>query len=201
MTTPAPQPPTPDLEAQIRAAEQRVIAADRDWQRHTEALVVSARGQAGRAVTLGGLGLASTVAGALLLRWRLSSRSKAREKLLVRALNKIGWPRDVAPKPVAVPPVMRSTVLMSVLATVGTLLGAAARTGLKLPAKPGVASVVMSVVMPMLKRWLSSRTQAAPVRPAVPVRPMLPVPASMPMQPVAPVSPVSPRQPPGPRPG
>ncbi len=168
-----------DLDTLIREAELRVVEADRAWQRHGEQLSVSLRSHAGTASKVGiwgGVGLAVAAVGTGLLRWRAKSRARAEAKTVVGRAKGLaqGLAKGVADKwagltgqpaqAAASAPLPRrptSRVWELVVTTVGLLLGAAARTGLKSSSSSkgtGVTPLVLSLGLPMLRRWLGSQS-------------------------------------------
>lgn len=165
---------TTDLDTLIRQAELRVVAVDRDWQRHGDQLAVALRGHAGTASKVGlwgGMGLAVAAVGTGLLRWRSKARARAEAKTVAGRAKGLaqGLAKGVADKwagfssattQAPVPPRRpTSRAWELVISTLGLLLGAAARTGLKGTAssRPGVAPLLFSVGLPMVSRWWRSQ--------------------------------------------
>ncbi len=162
---------TPDLETQIRDAEQRVVAADRDWRRHNDAMAEALRGKAGRAAKVGSAGVGVAVVGlvtTLLLRKRLSAKARrARDdRFFAETIARLRQPSSARSRESALPvpaPVAKAPRWHAALAAVGTLIGAAATAGLGLR-RPGARgggffSMLMGVAMPLLTRWLRGRDQ------------------------------------------
>lgn len=170
---------TEDIDALIRQAELRVVEADRSWQRHGDQLSVSLRSQAataGKVGIWGGVGLAVAAVGTGLIRWRAKARARAeartvvgRAKGVVQGLAKgvadkwagLTKPQTQPPAPVPAQGRPTSRVWELVVTTIGLLLGAAARTGPKTSSsRRGIAPLVFSFGLPMLRRWLGSRSSS-----------------------------------------
>lgn len=170
-----------DLDTLIREAELKVIAADREWQRHGDALAVALRSHAGEAKKVGiwgGVGLAVVGVGVGLLRWRSAAKTRAEAKTIVGRVKGLAagtkglaqgiakgvadkWNgRSTTPPPLPAESRRPANFWEAAVTTAGLLLGAATRAGSKSSSgRSGLTPMLFSAGLPLLRRWWRSQTQ------------------------------------------